>query len=163
MKTLLLLRHGKAEPKESASNDHDRPLAERGRADAPRMGQLLAQEGLAPDEVVSSPALRARETAELAAGEAGFSGEVRFDDRIYENTADDLLAVVRDLPDEAQRVMLVGHNPGFEHLLTTLVGSREELPAAALAKVDFEVGSWRDATSGLGRTPQGWRPKELTR
>ena len=112
MKTLLILRHGKAED-DSPMGDKGRRLTPKGERDAAFIGGRIAARFGAPDWVVASDATRARQTAEIAAEAAGFSGEIGLDPAIYDAELEDLLGVVRELPDGAERVLLVGHNPGL--------------------------------------------------
>ena len=162
MRTLLLLRHAKSSWSEAGRSDHDRSLTERGKQDAPRMGQLLKDQGLVPDLIVSSTAKRARKTAEKVARTCGYSGEIRQTEALYLAPVAQYLELLRQLPDQHQRVLLVGHNPGLEDLLETLTGRCERLSTATLAQITFEAASWRE----LGGTTSGqlvnlWRPKEL--
>src|SRR4051794_7133282 len=123
MKTLLILRHGKAESKgkETVESDHPRALTDRGRAEAEAQGRVPAWHEAIPDLIVSSDARRAYQTATLAATELPRAVPIQIDPAIYtENDLDGLLAVVRGLPDTAANVMIVGHNPGFEDLASGL-------------------------------------------
>jgi phosphohistidine phosphatase len=108
---LVLIRHAKAGEGEV---DRDRPLAHRGIREAPEIGRWLADQELAPDRVVVSPARRARQTWERAAtGLAGAPEPVQ-DERVYDNSRAALLAVVRDTPDGVRTLAIVGHNPGMQ-------------------------------------------------
>jgi phosphohistidine phosphatase len=155
MKTLLLLRHAKSSWDSPAARDFDRPLSGRGERDAPKVGKALKQSGVEVDLVVSSPAQRARQTADAVLGAAKYKGPVKFDENIYEAAVGDLLAVVRGLPDDDETVMLIGHNPGFEELLGTLCGAptasaSTRMPTAALAMVELDSDRWRDVDAGAG-------------
>lgn len=110
-----LLRHARASWSMGA-HDAERPLTEQGERDARRMGAWMAREGLVPDHVVTSPAVRAVETARLALP----GREPTLDARVYEACLHDLLAVLADAPPEAERVLLVGHNPSLEILVRGL-------------------------------------------
>lgn len=125
------------------------------------MGRLLQTLGLVPDAVVSSPAVRARSTALLASEAADFVGPIRFDARIYEAEVATLLEVVRGLPDAEARVLLVGHNPGFEGLVAAFSGTEERFPTAALARIELDVASWSEVEASRGRVLDTWRPKHL--
>jgi phosphohistidine phosphatase len=163
MKSLLLLRHAKSSWKDEDVPDHDRPLKKRGQRDAPRMGKLLRQLDLVPELIVSSTALRARATALAAAEEARYAGDIRFEPRIYEASASQLLAVVRALPDGVKRAMIVGHNPGLEELVTVLSGAHELLSTGALAHLEVPVEQWMLVTPKPNAKLAGiWRPKELS-
>jgi phosphohistidine phosphatase len=162
MKTLLLLRHAKSSWKDAGIRDHDRPLNGRGRRDAPRIGRLLAEHGLVPDLIISSTARRARKTAEKVAEASGYVGALDAAAALYLAAPPAITQVIRLLPDEAGRVLLVGHNPGLEELLAALIGQYERLPTAALAHVELEFDRWQDfAPPVAARLARLWRPKEF--
>ena len=142
MKTLLILRHGKSSWKDLSLADHDRPLKKRGKRDAPRMGNLLREEGLLPDLILSSTAKRALRTALLVADACGYEGEIDVRREFYPGYPDDYIEALIGLPDDCQVVMVVGHNPGLELLLEELTGAAEFLPTAALAQVELPLQHW---------------------
>ncbi|MGI8681523.1 MAG: SixA phosphatase family protein [Mycobacteriales bacterium] len=119
---LVLVRHAKSETDGTA--DSERPLAQRGVADAPAIGRWLAEHAVVPDRVVVSPARRARQTWELAASEVGAAPEPVLDERVYDNTVEDLLAVIRETPAGVEILVLVGHNPSMEQLAAALDDGR---------------------------------------
>lgn len=161
MKTVLLLRHAKSSRKDPNLTDHERPLNKRGKRDAPRVGRLIEDEGLVPDLIVSSTAVRARATAEAVAVSCGFAGKVEFKRELYLAEPDAYLRVLWGLPEAHGRVLVVGHNPGLERLLEALTGSFEALPTAALARVALPIARWRDLTvETRGMLLAVWRPKE---
>ncbi len=141
---LLLLRHGKSDW-DNDLTDFDRPLKDRGKRSAQRMGVWLQQNDRRPDVIVSSPAVRALETARKCAKAMGLTaGEIQQDERIYEASPETLLEVLADAPISAGRLMLVGHNPGFENLLLWLLGEGfapsadgKVMPTAALAQLEL--------------------------
>jgi phosphohistidine phosphatase len=162
MKTLLLLRHAKSSWSDPTLKDHDRPLNDRGKRDAPRMGQLLKGERLTPDLIVSSTAKRARKTAARVAKNCGYQGEIELTESFYLAHPGQYVQYLQQVSDEHEFVMVVGHNPGLEALLAWLTGQDEPLPTAALAQVEFDIASWRElAHSAGGRLANLWRPKEL--
>ena len=120
MKTLLILRHAKSSWKQTGISDHARPLNKRGEESAPRMGQLIYEEGIVPDIILSSTARRARDTADLVAEASGFEGEVVYLEDFYHAWPSDYVDALRSLPDEIDTAMVVGHNPGMEMLLELL-------------------------------------------
>ena len=159
MKTLLVLRHAKSSWDDPALGDHERPLNKRGRRDAPRMGELVREYGLIPDVVISSDAVRARRTAEAAS----FTGEIRLDSHLYLAGPADILSLLQRVRENAQTVMIVGHNPGLEQLVEQLTGEPQDLPTAALAQIGLPIDQWRDLKRSTRGTLVGlWRPKELT-
>ena len=167
MRTLYLLRHAKSSWKDDSLRDFDRPLKGRGREAAEHIGKVLAAEQLfsaSPSAplVISSPAVRARETTALVLQSAGLPLEPRFDERIYEADVRTLLDVIESLPDKASTALLVGHNPGFENLLSYLTSDDRHMPTAALAKIEFEVESWSEVAEGSGRLESFVTPKDLS-
>ena len=162
MKTLLVLRHAKSSWDDPALDDHERPLNTRGRRDAPRMGEFVREYGLIPDVVISSDALRARLTAESVAEAAGYTGEIVLDSRLYMAGPADILSLLPRVRENAETVMIVGHNPGLEQLVEQLTGERQDLPTAALAQIGLPIDEWRDFKRWMRGTLVGlWRPKEL--
>jgi len=114
MRELILLRHAHAEPANAGQADIDRPLSPEGLAEAEAAGRWLAEHKLVPDCVLCSPARRARDTLEAVLGAVGYVDQ-RLDERIYEATSG-TLAELADEHRDADRLLLVGHNPGMEHL-----------------------------------------------
>jgi phosphohistidine phosphatase len=153
MKTLLILRHAKSSWNGPVRDDHERPLNDRGVRDAPRVGAMLRDHGLIPDVIVSSDAVRARLTAEAVVDAAGYSGQILLDRQLYLADPADILSVLRDVPENADIVMIVGHNPGLEDLVELLTGEAHDMPTAALARVVLPVDSWR----GLDLATRGSR------
>lgn len=123
----MLVRHAKSET--DGATDCDRSLAARGRTDAPAIGRWLAQHALVPDRIVVSPARRARQTWDLAAAEVAAAPDPVLDERVYGNTVEDLLEVLRDTPAEVETLVLVGHNPSMEQLSLALDDGRGQAAA----------------------------------
>lgn len=162
MKSLLLLRHAKSSWKDSSLPDHDRPLNKRGKRDAPRMGRLLRKEGLVPDVMISSTAVRARRTAELVAERCGYAGEIELRDELYHAAPAGVLDVVSRVEGEPARVLVVGHNPTLEALLLRLTGEDHRFPTAALAHLTVDIDDWSELeASSPVELLNLWRPKEL--
>jgi len=162
MKTLLLMRHAKSSWKQKELQDFDRPLNKRGKKDAPRMGHLLAQKNVVPQLILSSPAIRARETVEAVIEASKFRGEVRYFDSLYMAEPSIYMDLIQALPEGAERVMLVGHNPGIEAVLQMLTEQVEALPTAAIAQITLPVQNWKSVTlETKGKLDHIWRPKEL--
>jgi phosphohistidine phosphatase len=142
-RTLILLRHAKSDWSGDEA-DIARPLARRGRRQAPDAGRWLASNIVSIDVAVVSPATRARSTWDLVAAELAVPPPTRIDDRVYAASDDDLLAVLRELPDDVDTVALVGHNPGIEDLASRLTGEWTSMPTSALAVITWS-GSWSSA------------------
>lgn len=158
MKTLLLARHAKSDWGVPGFADHDRPLNSRGRRDAPVMARRLVDDGIRIDRIVSSTATRARSTAEEYA--AAFELTVVEEPLLYAATARSILAIAAALPDEAETVMLVGHNPGMTDAVDELTGAYAELPTCAVAECAVDVGSWAELIEGSGRLLRVRTPRD---
>ena len=164
---LLLLRHAKSAWGTDAPADFERPLAGRGRRDAPRMGAWIREHDLLPDHVVSSPARRAAQTVQLALAEMGVDeAAVAWEDAIYDADASTLLDVLADCPRESRRVLLVGHNPALEDLVEHLAGCVEVppggklFPTAALAHLAMP-DDWSRLPRGCAGLLSLTRPRTL--
>ncbi len=161
-KTLLLLRHAKSSWSDSSLDDHDRPLNRRGQAAAPRMGRLVKEHSLLPDLIIASSAVRAQATALAVIEAAGYDGALRSARSLYLAPASQYIELARDLDAAVQRVLMVGHNPGIETLLSELVGRRETMPTGALAALSLPIDDWLDFDLGTAASLIGfWRPREL--
>ena len=148
-RTLVLVRHAKSDWSNAVPDD-ERPLAERGRRDAPAIGRWLVEHVERVDLVVCSPAKRARQTWELASASLEPAPPVRPDERIYTAGPGELLGVVDELPDEAGTVVLVGHNPSLTDLVALLCGEAHELKTSAVAVLCW-TGSWPDVHARSAR------------
>jgi phosphohistidine phosphatase len=145
LKTLFLLRHAKSSWDDASLSDQDRPLNDRGQRDAPRMARRLAKRGLQFDLILSSPACRALATAQIFANALHFQlKRIVIDERLYPGTAGKLFTSVRELSDELDRVMLVGHNPALAELVRRLSGKTTPMPTCALAELRFAAKSWSE-------------------
>lgn len=161
MKRLFILRHAKSSWDDTSLSDFERPLNDVGVETAPFIGKYMAGHDYLPKAVVSSPARRAKETAELIKTNAGIGGEIRFDDRIYEASPNTLRQVVSELSDDLESAMVVGHNPGIEGFIRHLTGQIEPMPTAALAVIDLDVESWRKIDHHTGKIVTVIRPKAV--
>jgi len=161
MKTLLLLRHAKSVKNDGTLVDFDRSLNDRGKADAKLIGTFLGDQKILPDLVVSSPAKRARRTAELVLHAADWNRTPEFDERIYDASLYRLLEVVSAIDLSNDMVMLVGHNPGFEELAAALTGEIARLPTCAVAAIELQVNDWAKAAVRAGKLKWLVTPKSL--
>ena len=153
MKTLYITRHAKSSWKHAHITDFERPLNKRGHHDAPMMGGILRASGADIRIIRSSPANRAMTTARMIAEELGFPAEnIETDERMYGAESRELAAIVQELPDSVDEVMIIGHNPGMMMLAERLAGFDEDnLPTCGIVCVDFDVKSWRDVGPGTGK------------
>jgi phosphohistidine phosphatase len=145
MKTLFLIRHAKSSWDNTALPDKDRPLDDRGKRDAPKMGKRLAKRDVKPDLILSSPAMRALTTAEIISKKLHYKlKDIVLDDRLYAGEADDLLNVIHKLGDKLERVMLFGQNPELTELAHRLSSEITHMPTCAVAEFTFATKSWSD-------------------
>ena len=166
-RTLILLRHGKSDWSTN-DDDFDRPLKKRGINAASKAGKWLYEKKLVPDFVITSRAKRAVQTAELACKSMGIKiKEIYKQKQIYLATAEELLFALEDCPEQAERVMLVGHNPGLEELFYFLVNGRvtipedgKLMPTAALAILEMP-DNWGKLDTGSAELRHLIRPRDL--
>jgi len=152
MKRLGLLRHAKSSWDTPGLSDFERTLNKRGLSDAPRMGTLLHERDVSPQSIISSTAVRARMTAELAAKEMGFDvSAIRLTDDLYHAGAGTMLDVLADLGGDKDNVVLVGHNPGITSLANHIAADAriDNLPTAGFFYVEVDINDW----SELRHTP----------
>jgi phosphohistidine phosphatase len=161
MKTLILLRHAKSSWDDPALEDFDRPLNERGVNDSKLIGRYARREMVKADLIVSSPATRAKSTTELFSAAAGLKNSTVFDERIYEASARRLLQVLSELDDDHKRVLLIGHNPGFEDLLERLTGEARKVPTGSLTCIVLDIDKWSAPKGGKGKLKWRMTPKKL--
>lgn len=162
MKTLLILRHAKSSWDDESLDDFDRPLNERGQRDAPRMGRLLRERDLLPELILCSTALRARSTLEKVCEAAGYQGPCELRDDLYLAPAATYVYLLRGVEEPVSRVMVIGHNPGLESLVTELTGATEHMPTAGLAVVELPIDRWLQLRrTTAGRLVHFFRPKML--
>ena len=162
MKTLLIMRHAKSSWKDLSLADHDRPLNNRGKRDAPHMGRWLEMQKLVPDYIITSTAKRARKTAHAAADAMGFSKEVEETRDFYHAWPEQYIERLQTVPNQYQTVMVVGHNPGMEELVAQLSGQYERIQTAVIAYISLPITDWQDFDGETRGTLNAvWRPKEI--
>jgi len=161
MKTIFLLRHAKSSWKDQSLPDFERPLNRRGRQAAETIGRYLRAKEIVPDLVLSSTAVRARETIEIVVKTAKWRTEVRYDERIYEAGAMRLLAIVSQIENDRKTVLVVGHNPGMEEFLQLLSGKIEQIPTGGLAKLVLKTSKWLAVLDKKASLEWLIRPREV--
>ncbi len=162
-KILFLVRHAKSSWDEAGLDDRQRPLNERGKEEAPRMGKHLAGYEIKPELITSSPAVRALKTAEKIAKELGFKkSDVAVNEEIYTFDGGSLTDVIKELDDKHDRVMLVGHNPAITALANEISDAGiDNIPTCGVVIIEFDTGKWKDAAAGGGRALEFFYPKKL--
>lgn len=144
MKKLYLMRHAKSDWSNSRLDDFDRPLNKRGKANAPFMANILRKKNVKPDLIISSPAYRAKKTAQIVAKEIFYKSDILYDEHLYESSLQIILEVINFLEDNIESLFLVGHNPSLNVLAFYLVGFNENIPTSGILEIDFDCDSWRE-------------------
>ena len=161
-KLLLILRHAKSSWEFEELSDHDRPLNNRGKRDAPLMGRKLLKQQLVPQLIISSSAVRAHSTARKVAKACGYEDEILIDPVLYGSGYSDYLNVLINQEDKHDIIMLVGHNPISEQLVEVLTGEIVTMPTCAIACISLPITSWKQIIAKTkGQLLNLWRPKEL--
>ena len=163
MRELYILRHAKSSWDDLTLADFDRPLNSRGREDAPLMGRHLAKLEIKPDLILSSPAKRAKKTAKIVAKELAYEKkEIEFVEMIYEASVQSLLYLLAQLPKSAERVMLVGHNPGLTQLANALGDTMiDNIPTAGVVGIALQLSKWEESHRAKGHTILFDYPKKI--
>ena len=165
MKRLYLIRHAKTSWSNQLLSDYDRPLSERGKRDAPKIGEVLKTKKVKPDLLISSTAKRALETAKILSNVLDYPIENIVEESvIYEATTQNLLNVINDIDDKNNSAMLFGHNPAFT-VLANLLGDKyiDNLPTCAVAEFELNVNSWKDVQSDCGKLVEFEYPKKYVK
>lgn len=145
MKKIILIRHGKSAWNQPWLDDHDRPLAERGLNDVPKMAQKLKKKGICPEVILSSTALRAAETARIIAEILGFpADEITFEKNLYHASVSTMMKYIHMQKDSKEVVFLVGHNPGLNELIDHLGGKIDNLATSAQFGFLLDSATWED-------------------
>ena len=160
-RSLFIVRHAKSSWSDPTLADFQRPLNERGLKAAPLMGRFMREHGYVPGKIISSPATRARHTAQLFKEGGEFEAEIEFDGRIYEASPRAWTEIVTELPDDHSSVMLVGHNPGMEGFIRYLTGDYERMPTAAVAVIELDLKRWDKIGEQCCTLHKVFRPREL--
>lgn len=155
MKTLYIIRHAKSSWEDPDKDDFDRPLNDRGKRDAPRMGRRLKEKGITPDLMLTSPAKRAFSTARRIGKVLKYAKDkIRSDKKLYLADEETTLSVVRDLKDKYDFVMVFGHNPGLTDFINSFQTGEldiDNLPTCGVVAFELDIQSWKDAAWGKGK------------
>jgi phosphohistidine phosphatase len=164
-KKLFVLRHAKSSWDDPDRDDHDRPLAPRGRRAAAVVAEHVRANEIEPDIVLCSSARRTRETLEIV----NPGGDWVIDPDLYGADADNVLTRVRSVPEQTRSVMVIGHNPSMQELVLDLAETgdaldeaRSKFPTGALATLTFEC-AWGELSFGSAHLSSFVRPKQLSR
>lgn len=145
LKKIILVRHAKSSWDHPFLNDHDRPLAQRGLIDAPKMAKRLKKRGIVPNLILSSTAVRAQETAKITAEILGFPLDaIAFEKGLFHATPNQILKIIRMQKDTYKTLFVFGHNPGLNDLITYLGGSLDNLPTSGQFGFKLHSDHWAD-------------------
>lgn len=147
MKKLYIIRHAKSSWRDEVLNDFDRPLNKRGKQNAPFMGKRLKENGIMPDIIVSSPALRAKTTAKMIAKEIKYAKDILFNQDIYESSPSTLHKILTKIDDKCGILFLVGHNPSLNMLAEYYVDFSQNIPTSGVVEIEFDCDKWADISS----------------
>jgi len=153
MKTLYLVRHAKSSWDDPEMKDHDRPLNDRGKRDAPRMGKRMKEREITPDLMLSSPANRAITTCKEMARIIGYQEDrIKTDKRIYHADEDNLFGVLKELNERQEVVMLFGHNPGLTYFANILLNENiMNIPTCGIVAGKLKIKSWQEIKPKCGK------------
>ena len=163
MMNLMIMRHGKSDWDAGAQSDHDRPLANRGILSAERMGEVVRDLGTIPELVISSTAVRARATAELARITGGWASRLILEDDLYGASPRAALEVVVKHAGDCKRVMIVGHEPTWSMLVRQLTGGSCAMRTATVADIEIHAERWDAATTASGTLVSLLQPRGFMR
>ena len=164
MKRLFLVRHAKSSWDNPSLDDIDRPLNNRGKKNAPEMGIRLRKQGILPDLLISSPAIRAYTTAKKISEEIGYpKKKIEVDDRLYHGSSNSMISIVQGLKNKINSVMLFGHNPGFTDFANMLCGINiYNIPTTGIVAIDFSTDDWSAINYNAGELVFFDYPKKMS-
>lgn len=163
MKRILVLRHGKAD-RTHFDKDYNRVLKNRGIDDSNRMGDFLKRRDFSVQWIIASGALRAKQTADIVQGKLQSNIPIQYDDRLYYEGVEGMLAAMQDVPDQVETLLFVGHNPSLEAFVSALVsdGSMDlKLSTCGLVLLTVEKDRWSDIRPNDGTLEWVLKPKLL--
>lgn len=162
MKTLFLMRHAKSSWKDDSLDDHERPLKKRGKKDIKLIAKIMKKNNFDPDLIITSSAVRAKDTADLLAEALGYKGKIIVSDDLYMGEPADYMKILKNIKDKNNSVLMVGHNPGLEAYLQIIDGEIEALPTAGLGHLLLAIEDWSEITlETMGDLVGFWKPKDL--
>jgi phosphohistidine phosphatase len=164
MKTLYLIRHAKSSWDNHDISDFERDLNQRGKQDAPLMAKIIRQKKIRPDLIISSPAVRAINTANIFAGILDYPVEkIEANEKLYDAGLKELTDVVRNIDDDKTNVMLFGHNPGIATFGNLLCSEQiKDMPTCSIVGLELNINSWKDTERYCGKNILFEYPKKYT-
>jgi phosphohistidine phosphatase len=162
-KVLLILRHAKSSWKDKKVDDHDRPLNNRGRREAIKMGEHLKKMNVSPDTIITSSALRAIETTKYLCRYSGYNNLVEVNFSLHRGGIDDYINALSTIPNEKQIILIVGHNPDLEELAGILINRKIRIPTCTLVQLKLSTENWKSIDlhcNFRSELVDMWRPKK---
>ena len=142
MKTLFIVRHAEKNESNPEQYDYDIPLTAKGEEDSRVLGEKLKEKNIIPDLIVSSPAVRARQTSQAIADIITYRKSVVYNEVIYQAFLNEIIESITYTFDTVDSLMIVGHNPSLTALAVTYAGFKEEMKMASAIRIDFDCDSW---------------------
>ena len=161
MKKLYIIRHAKSSWKDLTLDDFDRPLNKRGRLNAPAMGKRLKKRKVMPDLILSSPALRAKVTAEVIASKVKYTQEIIYNKDIYDADIETIHQILTEIDDENGVVFLFGHNSNLDMLTKHYIKFDKNIPTCGVVEIDFKCDSWHDISRDNAKLVSFDYPKNI--
>jgi phosphohistidine phosphatase len=156
------MRHAKSSWKGISLPDHQRPLNQRGKHDAPRMGKFLQEQGILLDTILCSTAFRAKQTAEGLLKKYTFEGQIQYYDDLYNADPETIISILNQLPEKVDTAMVIGHNPGLDYFLELVCDECGHMSTASVAYIKYSVERWLDLrTETMGELLHFWKPREI--
>ena len=161
MRSIIIFRHGKSDWGAIYDRDHDRPLSKRGIKASKKMGQYLNTIHQIPEIVISSSAIRTKNTAKLAIEYGNWPSRFFIETKIYGGTSETLLNIIHSTEDKYGSICLVGHEPTCSSFISLCTYHSQRFTTASMAKINFRTNSWRDIEFGKGSLEWIKSPKEI--
>jgi phosphohistidine phosphatase len=164
-KAVILFRHGKSDWDAQYDSDHDRPLAKRGIRDAKRMGKFLSKRAEVPELILSSTALRTRETTKLAMEAGNWDVDIELEKKIYEASLEEIINIIKSQDDKYNSICLVGHEPIFSTIITLIDNKKKiKFPTATMARISFSTSDWKRVLLEPDKCKLDWfyKPKSIS-
>ena len=161
MRSIIIFRHGKSDWDAIYDRDHDRPLSKRGIKASKKMGQYLNKIQQIPEIVISSSAIRAKNTAKLALEHGSWSSELAIESKIYGGTSETLLSIIHSTEDKYRSICLLGHEPTCSSFISLSTYHSQRFTTASMAKINFKTKSWSEIKFGDGILEWIKSPKEI--
>ena len=164
-KSVILFRHGKSDWDAEYNSDHDRPLAKRGIRDAKRMGKFLSKIEEVPELILSSTALRTRETTKLAMEAGNWDVDIELEKKIYEASYKEIINIIKSQDDKYNSICLVGHEPIFSTIITLIDNKKKiKFPTATMARISFSTSDWKRVLLEPDKCKLDWfyKPKSIS-